>query len=329
MFTERSITTMRRIAILTSGGDTPGMNAAIHAVVSSAKHNGLSVMGVLKGYAGLIEGRLFEIRSRQIEGIVTKGGTILKTARCEEMKYEEGQKKAVQVLQAFNVEGLVVVGGDGSFKGARILSHMGIPTICIPGTIDNDLAYTDFTIGFDTAVNCVIGEISKIRDTMNSHERIGVIEVMGNKCGDIALSSGVAGEAEFILVPEMPFDVDQICMNLQNRRIKGDMTSIIVMAEGCGKSEALANYIRAKTGFDVKSIVLGYVQRGGVPSAFDRLIATKMGLHAVDLLMQGIGGRTVGIRDNKIVDFDIDEALAMPMEFDQKLYNSHMAMNDL
>jgi len=319
---------MRRIGILTSGGDTPGMNAAIHAIVRTVKANGVQAIGVYKGYAGLIEGRLAEIRSRQVEGIVNKGGTILKTARCEDMKTEAGREQAVKVLKAFGVDGLVVIGGDGSFKGARILSHMGIPTIGMPGTIDNDLAYTDFTIGFDTAVNCVVSEIAKIRDTMLSHERIGVIEVMGNKCGDIALHSGVAGEVEYILLPEVEFDVDAICESLQHRQIKGNMTSIIVISEGAGKGEALSNYIRAKTGFDVKAIVLGYVQRGGVPSAFDRVIATKMGTKAAQLLMQGVGGRAVGISQNKIVDFDLDEALAMEMQFDREMFEEHSVMNN-
>lgn len=319
---------MRRIGILTSGGDTPGMNAAIYSIAMTAKANGLAVIGVTKGYKGLIEGRLAEIRSAHVEGIVNKGGTILKTARCEEMKTEEGQQQAVKVLRAFGVEGLVVVGGDGSFKGARILSHMGIPTIGLPGTIDNDLAYTDYTIGFDTAVNCVVGEMAKIRDTMLSHERIGVIEVMGNKCGDIALHAGVAGEAEYIVLPEVDFDVDAICQSLQNRRIKGKMTSIIVISEGAGKGEALSNYIRAKTGFDVKAIVLGYIQRGGTPSAFDRIIATKMGARAVHLLMNGMGGRAVGIRNNKIVDYDLDEALNMKMKFDRQLYDQHCKVNN-
>ena len=319
---------MRKIAILTSGGDTPGMNAAIHAVVRTAKSSGVAAIGVMKGYAGLIEGRLAEIRSKQVEGIVNKGGTILKTARCAEMKTKEGQEQAVKVLKAFGVDGLVVIGGDGSFKGARILTHMGIPTIGLPGTIDNDLAYTDYSIGFDTAINCVVGEVAKIRDTMLSHERIGVIEVMGNNCGDIALRSGVAGEVEYIILPEVDFDVDEICESLQSRRIKGNMTSIIVISEGAGKGEALANYIRAKTGFDVKAIVLGYIQRGGAPSAFDRIIATKMGVKAAELLLDGVGGRAVGIRDNKIVDFDIDEALAMEKQFDYDLYEEHHRMNN-
>ena len=314
---------MRRIAVLTSGGDTPGMNAAIHSVVMTAKTNGLSVIGVEKGYKGLIDGRLFELHSKDVRGIVNKGGTMLKTARCLEMKTEEGRQQAVKVLNAFGVEGLVVIGGDGSFKGAKVLSDLGRATIGLPGTIDNDLAYTDFTIGFDTAVNCVVEEISKIRDTMLSHERIGVIEVMGNKCGDIALNAGVSGEVEYIIVPEMPFDVDSICDSLTKRAIKGNKTSLIIISEGAGKGEAVANYLRAKTGFDVKAIKLGYVQRGGTPTAFDRLIAIKMGTRAVDLLLEGKAGRVVGIRDNSIVDYDINDALSMELLFDKNLYNEH------
>ena len=319
---------MKKMAILTSGGDAPGMNAAIYAAVRMAKSNGIKVIGVTKGYSGLIDGRLAEIRSKEIVGIVSKGGTILKTARCEEMKTKEGQDKALKVLKAFGIDGLIVIGGDGSFKGAQILSHMGMPTIGLPGTIDNDLAYTDYSIGFDTATNYVINEIAKIRDTMVSHERIGVIEVMGNGCGDIALAAGVAGEAEYIVVPEVPFDVDAICDSLVNRHIKGDMTSILVISEGAGKGEAFANYIRAKTGFDVKAIVLGYVQRGGDPSSFDRLLAMRMGIKAVELLQEGIGGKVVGMHNNKIIEYDIDTALAMKMKFDKNLYDAHMMMNN-
>lgn len=315
---------MRRIAILTSGGDTPGMNAAIHSVVMTAKSNGISVIGVEKGYKGLIEGRLFELHSKDVRGIVNKGGTMLKTARCLEMKTEEGRAQAVKVLNAFGVEGLVVIGGDGSFKAAKILSNMGIATVGLPGTIDNDLAYTDFTIGFDTAVNCVVEEISKIRDTMLSHERIGVIEVMGNKCGDIALNAGVAGEVENIIVPEVPFDIDSICDSLNKRAIKGLKTSLIIISEGAGKGEAVANYLRAKTGFDVKAIKLGYVQRGGTPTAFDRLIAIRMGTKAVELLMEGKAGRVVGVHDNRIVDYDINEALKKKLMFERSLYDAHL-----
>lgn len=314
---------MRKIAVLTSGGDAPGMNAAIASVVRTAKSKGLSVWGVMKGYAGLIEGRLMELRSQMVSGIANKGGTVLKTSRCPEMRTEEGLNQAIQVLKAYNIDGLVVIGGDGSFKGAEALYKKGIQAIGIPGTVDNDLAYTDFTIGFDTSVNYAVTEIAKIRDTMESHERIGVTEVMGNRCGDIALHAGVAADVEYIIVPEIEFDVDEICQSLRERRIKGQMTSIIVIAEGAGKSEALANYIRAKTGFDVKANALSYTQRGGIPTSFDRLIASRMGIRAVDLLLEGKGGRVVGISTNKVIDFAIDEALSMEQRFDTELYRRH------
>jgi 6-phosphofructokinase 1 len=222
----------------------------------------------------------------------------------------------------------VVFGGDGSFQGAKVLSHLGVPTIGIPGTIDNDLAYTDYTIGFDTAVNCVISEMAKIRDTMESHERIGIIEVMGNKCGDIALRAGIAGGAEHIIVPEIDFDVDAICEKIVEARIKGKMTSIVLIAEGAGRGEALANYMRAKANLDAKAIVLGYIQRGGNPSAFDRIRASRMGIRAVELLSQGIGGRVVGVRDERIIDEDIDEALSMELKFDMELYNEFKILSE-
>ncbi len=316
---------MRRIGILTSGGDTPGMNAAIEAAVMTAKIHGIKIIGVMKGYKGLLEGRLHEMRSAEVKGITNKGGTILKTARCLEMKTAEGQEKAVNVLKAFGIEGLIVIGGDGSFMGAQAISARGIPTIGLPGTIDNDLAYTDFTIGFDTAVNSVVSEIKKIRDTMDSHERIGIIEVMGNKCGDIALFSGVAGGAEYIVLPEVPYDIDDLCLSLQNRAIKGQLTSIVVLSEGVGKGADYAKYIKEKTHLDAKAIVLGYIQRGGDPTAFDRIMATNMGSRAVELLIEGQGNRVVGLRDCKIVDYSIEEALKMEMKFDKGLYERHFA----
>ena len=319
---------MRKIAVLISGGDAPGMNAAIAAVVRTAKSKGLSAWGVMRGYAGLIEGTLVEISSAMVSGIANKGGTILKTSRCPEMMTEEGQEQAIRVLNAFGIEGLVIIGGDGSFKGAQTLAKKGIPTIGIPGTVDNDLAYTDFTIGFDTSVNYAVTEIAKIRDTMQSHDRIGVTEVMGNKCGDIALHAGVAADVEYIIVPEIEFDVDEICQSLRARRIKGQTTSIIVIAEGAGKSEALANYIRAKTGFDVKANALSYTQRGGIPTSFDRLIATRMGIRAVDLLLEGKAGRVIGVSTNQIMDYDIGEALAIENRFDKELYKRHQELNN-
>lgn len=318
----------KRIGILTSGGDTPGMNACIRSVVMAADASGFSVMGIRKGYAGLIEGRIDRIKTEDVDGIVEKGGTILKTARCPEFKTDEGRQKALQVLRAFDITGLVVVGGDGSFAGARILSHLGVPTIGIPGTIDNDLAYTDYTIGFDTAVNCVIEEMSKIRDTMNSHERTGVVEVMGNKCGDIALYSAIAGGAEHVIIPEVEFDIDYICERILANRIKGKMTSMVLIAEGAGKGEAVANYMRAKAGLDAKAIVLGYLQRGGAPTSADRLRATRMGYRAVQLLARGIGNRVVGVRDEKVIDEDIDEALQMELIFPQQLYDEYLVMSE-
>lgn len=319
---------IKRIGILTSGGDTPGMNAAIQSVVQMARLNGIIPMGIHKGYCGLIEGRVEEIQPEDVEGIVVKGGTILKTARCEEMRTEAGIAQAIKVLKAFQIDGLVVIGGDGSMIGATKISDRGIPTIGLPGTIDNDLAYTDYTIGFDTAVNSVLSEITKIRDTMLSHERIGIIEVMGNKCGDIALRSGIAGGADYILVPEQEFDVDLLCEKLSAKRIRGITTCIVVIAEGAGKGEAVANYIRAKTQLDVKAIVLGYIQRGGTPSAFDRMIAIKMGIRAVELLMNGATARVVGIQDDSIIDMDIHKALAMKLKFDKKLYDTYQMMTD-
>jgi len=318
----------KRIGVLTSGGDTPGMNAGIRSIVMAADAAGFSVMGITKGYAGLIEGRIERIKTEDVDGIVEKGGTVLKTARCEEFKTEEGQKKALQVIKAFDISGLVVIGGDGSFAGARVLSHLGVPTIGIPGTIDNDLAYTDFTIGFDTAVNGVISEMSRIRDTMRSHERIGVIEVMGNKCGDIALYAGITGGAEHIIIPEVEFDIDYICEKIIASRIKGKMTSIVLIAEGAGKGEAVANYMRAKAKLDAKAIVLGYTQRGGAPSMADRLRATRMGVRAVELLNNKVGNRVVGLRDNHILDEDIDEALSKELVFKQELYDEFKIMTE-
>jgi len=311
---------MNRIGVLTSGGDTPGMNAAIRAVVKAARVNNISVMGITKGYTGLIEGRLHEMHRADVANIVGDGGTILKTARCKRFRTEEGQQKALQVLKAFDIDGLIVIGGDGSYNGAKALWEKGFPTIGLPGTIDNDLAYTDFTIGFDTAVSGVCGEIRKIRDTMESHERIGIIEVMGNKCGDIALYSGISGGAEHILVPEIPFDIDKICDDLVYDSIRGKHTSIIMVSEGAGKSEALANYIHAKTNLDVKPIVLGYTQRGGTPTPQDRLLASRLGVRAVELMIEGKYGRVVGVRDNEVIDDDIGEALAMKAPVNQGYY---------
>ena len=319
---------MKKIAVLTSGGDTPVMNAAIYSVVRMAKSKGMDVMGVIRGYSGLIHGDLTELLPEQVEYISNQGGTILKSARCLEMLTDEGKEKAVQTLKDFGIEGLIVIGGDGSFKGARALTHMGVPAIGLPGTIDNDIAYTDYTLGFDTAINTAAQEIAKIRTTMVSHDRICVVEIMGRHCGDMALHVGVAAEADFIIVPEVPFDLDKICEEITAREQRGRETSIIALSEGAGNSEEIADYIKERTGRDMKHVVLGYTQRGGEPTVFDRILAMKMGARAVELLEKGIGGRVVGIRQNEIVDDDIDEALSMELKFNHELYAQYEAMTN-
>ncbi len=311
---------MKQFGVLTSGGDTPGMNAAIRAIVKAGNAKGMRAFGVYHGYKGLIQGDIKLIDEDDVEGIAHKGGTILKTARSKEFMTDDGKNKALKALKAFELEGLIVIGGDGSIRGAGDICEMGINCICLPGTIDNDLNYTDYTIGFDTARNNVIGEIYKIRDTMISHDRIGVIEVMGNRCGDIALHAGVSCGVEAVLVPEKPFDFDKLCEQLSSRQIRGKMTSIIVVAEGIVKGVELADMLSKETGLEVKGVVLGYTQRGGDPSAFDRLLAIRMGVHAVNLLEAGKLNRTIGIQNDKIVDFDIKEALVMPNRFDDELF---------
>jgi len=317
---------MKKIAVLTSGGDTPVMNAAIFGVVRAAHNKGMQVMGVVRGYAGLIEGELTELLPEQVEYISDKGGTILKSARCLEMLTDEGRSKAVQTLKDFDIEGLIVIGGDGSFRGAQVLTNLGVPAIGIPGTIDNDIAFTDYTLGFFTAINTAAQEISKIRTTMLSHDRICVVEVMGRHCGDMTLYAGIASEADFILIPEVKFDLDDICREIEERFARGREVSIIAMAEGAGNAEEIADYIREKTGRDLKHVVLGYTQRGGEPTVFDRVLAMQMSARAIELMEQGIGGRVVGIHENKIVDEEINTALAMPLKFDYALYEQYCAM---
>ena len=318
----------KKIGVLTSGGDTPGMNAAVRAVVMGAEDAGIPVMAIEKGYAGLMEGRVIPISSEQVAGITEKGGTILKTARSREFKTEEGQAKALEVLQAFDITNLVVIGGDGSFNGARALSEKGVPAIGIPGTIDNDLAYTDFTIGFDTAVNCVLGQMMRIRDTMQSHERVGVIEVMGNRSGDIALYSGIAGGAEYIIIPEVETDIDDVCESIKKERIRGKMTSIVLVAEGAGDGPTIAKYMKEKYELDAKAIELGYVQRGGNPTMADILLASRMGLAAVELIKEGKGNRLIGVINNKIIDMDIAEALSKHRKLNKKLYDNFKVLSE-
>lgn len=311
---------MKKIAILTSGGDAPGMNAAIRAVTRAALDKGLEVVGIERGYAGLLGGEFVPMNRTSVSDIIQRGGTILRTARCLEFKQEEVRKRAVKILKVYGIDALVVIGGDGSFTGAKLLSKLGVKTVGLPGTIDNDLAYTDYTIGFDTTLNTVLDAINKIRDTSNSHERVSIIEVMGRHCGDIALYSGLAGGAEAILVPEKGFDKDELCRTIMEGKRNGKTHNLILLAEGIGGAFELAKEVEEVTGIETRATVLGHIQRGGSPSAFDRILASKMGARAVDVLLEGKTSRVIGIRDNKIIDDDIDEALAMERKFDEELY---------
>jgi 6-phosphofructokinase 1 len=318
---------MKTIAILTSGGDAPGMNAAIRAVVRMGLDKGLRVMGVQRGYSGLINGEIFEMNRTSVSDIIHKGGTILRTARCEEFKTEKGREKAAKVLKVFGIDGLVVIGGDGSFTGARLLSKLGIATVGIPGTIDNDLAYTEYTLGFDTALNTVLDAINKLRDTSTSHERVSIVEVMGRNCGDIALYSGIAGGAESVIIPEKGYDIDVLCRMILEGKLRGKMHNLIILAEGVGGADNLAKQVQEVTGIESRATILGHIQRGGSPSAYDRILASKMGAKAVELLIEGKTARVIGITGGQITDFDIDEALSMPSKFDEKLYDIARALS--
>lgn len=313
---------MKRIGVLTSGGDSPGMNSAIRAVVRSAIYYGLEVSGVKRGYEGLINGDIIDMNLSSVADIIHRGGTILKSARSEKFKTQEGFKRAIDVLDIFNIDGLVVIGGDGSLKGASELSEAGVPIIGLPGTIDNDLGYTDYTIGFTTAVNTVLYAISNIRDTSVSHGRANVIEVMGRHCGDIALYSGIAGGAESILVPGISLDIEEVCRRLLKGKNRGKLHSIIILAEGVDKEPYdLVKEIEAKTGIETRLTVLGHIQRGGSPVAFDRIIASRMANRAVELLNSGIYGKAIGIKGNEIIEYNIDEALKMKRDINQNLYD--------
>ncbi|MBR7140572.1 MAG: 6-phosphofructokinase [Clostridia bacterium] len=311
---------MKKIGILTSGGDAPGMNAAIRAAVRCGICAGMEVVGIERGYAGLLEGRFIPMGLRSVSDIIQRGGTILRTARCTEFLTPEGQQQGCDNLKKEGIEGLIVIGGDGSFRGAKVLSEKGFPTIGVPGTIDNDLAYTDFTLGFDTATNTILESIDKIRDTMSSHERISIIEVMGRHCGDLALYAGIGGGAEVIIVPEMKLTNEEIVQKLMDFRASGKRSGIVVLAEGAGKADDLAKMLTEKTNLDIRASVLGHIQRGGSPTHQDRYLGTCFGARAVQLLEKGIGNRIIGIKDNEVFDIDIHEGLSIPRKFRTDLY---------
>ena len=315
----------KALAVLTSGGDAPGMNAAVRAVVRAGIHRGFKVYGISRGYHGLLKGEATEMNLRSVSDIIGRGGTLLYTARSKKMMTPEGQQQAADFCKSLNIEGLVVIGGDGSFKGARALSNLGIPCVGIPGTIDNDIACSDYTIGFDTAMNTAMEMVDKIRDTAQSHDRCSVVEVMGRRCGDIALETGIAVGATSILVPEIDYDIEQdVISKIYEQKSTGKKHFIIVVAEGVGGVEDLAKYIEKRTGIESRATILGHVQRGGSPTLRDRLMATAMGVEAVDLLEKGIGNRVIAYKAGKIVNFDITEALDMPREFDTHLYEVAM-----
>jgi 6-phosphofructokinase 1 len=318
---------MKTIAVLTSGGDAPGMNAAIRAVVRMGLENGLKVMGVQRGYSGLINGEIFEMNRTSVSDIIHRGGTILRTARCEEFRTEKGREKAAKVLKVFGIDGLVVIGGDGSFTGARLLSKLGIATVGIPGTIDNDLAYTEYTLGFDTALNTVLDAVNKLRDTSSSHERVSVVEVMGRGCGDLALFSGIAGGAESVIIPEKGYDINELCRMILEGKQRGKLHNLIMLAEGVGGAEELAKQIQDVTGIEARATILGHIQRGGSPSAFDRILACRMGARAVEVLLEGKSSRVIGIQGSQITDDDIDEALSRKSKFNESLYNIAKALS--
>ena len=313
---------MKKIAILTSGGDAPGMNACIRACVRSAVNSGLEVFGVERGYYGLVNNCITQMNAHSVCDIVQRGGTILKTARCLEFKLPETRKKAADNLKALGIEGLVVIGGDGSFTGAKLLSdEQGINVVGIPGTIDNDLAYTDYTLGFDTAVNTVLWAINALRDTMTSHDRVSLVKVMGRRCGDIALYAGICGGAEYILVPEVPYDIQKIANEIKHNRENGKTANVIVLAEGAGNENEIKTIVSVISGTDVKVTTLGHIQRGGSPSMADRMLAAKFGVHAVNLLMDGKTNRVIGCHGQQTIDLDISEALAMKKDIDRDLYD--------
>jgi 6-phosphofructokinase 1 len=311
---------VKKIGVLTSGGDSPGMNAAIRAVVRKALYHNVEVSGIYHGYHGLMNGTIKSLDLGSVGDIIHRGGTILGTARSEEFRTDAGQTKAIHTLREHNIEGLVVIGGDGSFRGAEKLSEKGAAAIGVPGTIDNDIPCTDFTIGFDTALNTVIEAIDKIRDTATSHERTFIIEVMGRDAGDLALWSGLADGAETILIPEASYTIEDVVSRLNRGFERGKKHSIIVIAEGSGSAVELGKTITDKTGLECRVTVLGHIQRGGSPTAFDRVLASRLGAYAVEQLLSGEKGKMVGIQNNKPIATPISEALGHKHSVDLAIY---------
>lgn len=311
---------MKRIAVLTSGGDAPGMNAAIRAVVRVGVHQGLEVVGVMRGYEGLLEEDFIELKTSSVSEILQRGGTILKTARSPQFREQGGPQRAVEILKRHGIDALIVIGGDGSFRGAKELSDQGIATIGIPGTIDNDLGYTDYTIGFHTAIETVMDAVSKLRDTSSSHGRMFVVEVMGRDCGDIALYAGVVSGAENVIVPEVDYDMVEICRSVKQGQERGKNHHIILLSEGVTDAQAFTKELEETSGYPARLAVIGHLQRGGSPTAYDRLLGTQMGAKAIDLLIEGRTGVAIGIRGNRLHAMDIDDAIAVRDRLNMQLF---------
>lgn len=313
---------IRTIGVLTSGGDAPGMNAAIRAVVRTALSKGLKVRGIRRGFHGLLKEEIIDLSARDVSDTIQRGGTILQTARCQTMRTEDGQQKAAAICKKYGIDGLVVIGGDGSFAGAQKLSHLGVNTVGLPGTIDLDIACTDYTIGFDTAVNTAMEAIDKVRDTSTSHERCSIIEVMGRDAGYLALWCGIANGAERILMPEEhDFDEDALIADIMENKKRGKKNYIIINAEGVGDSINIAKRIEEATGIETRATILGHMQRGGSPTCKDRVYASTMGAMAVELLCKGQTNRVVGYKDGRFVDFDMEEALSMKKVIPEHQYD--------
>ena len=311
---------MKSIGVLTSGGDAPGMNAAIRAVVRTAMQYKWDVYGIRRGFRGILEKDFMNLDSRSVSDILQRGGTFLQSARCPEFQTEEGLQKGLANLRDLALDGLVVIGGDGSFRGSMELVKGGIPTIVLPGSIDNDLGYTDYTIGFDTAITTVMDAVSKLRDTSSSHSRVFVVQVMGRDCGDIALHAGIISGAEEVVVPEVDFDMDELVAEIRMGMARGKSHYIILLAEGAADPFEFTKQIEEGSGMDTRLNIIGYIQRGGSPSSFDRMIATRMGVKAVELLHQGKSGLAVGIRGNKIIHEDLQKAIVTRDKLDRELY---------
>ena len=311
---------MKTIGVLTSGGDAPGMNAAVRAVVRTAIAKGLKVKGILRGWNGLIEGDIVDFGVRSVSDIIHRGGTVLYTARSPKFKTEEGMQAAIENCKKHGIEGIVVIGGDGSFRGARDLSERGIPCVGVPGTIDNDIASTEYTIGFDTAMNTAMEMVDRLRDTAQSHDRCTVVEVMGRHAGFLALQCGISVGATAIIVPEVEYNLNDVIAKIKASQTTGKQHFIIVVAEGVGGVEGIAKKIEEATGIESRATILGHVQRGGRPTVRDRVYATRFGYAAVELLAKGIGNRVVGMNHGEIVNYDIFEALNMKKPFDTEMF---------